>query len=503
MFHPGVWPMMQQVHFRPPWMVCRASLTLVPNMESSHDFTGPGTARLAGRSARIPRPRIAELRSNLRCGWIDGTCFSLMVGSGETYLAAFVLALNMGEVTAGLITSLPMLAGAVMQLVSPAMVRRLGSHRLWVVINAAIQAASFIPLVTAAIIGSIPEWALFAVAAIYWGSGMATGPAWNTWIGTLVPQRIRAHYFGRRSRAAHIAVLVGIVGGGIVLHEFAEAHRTLIAFAIVFATAGIARFVSAHFLARHTEPIKPDQRHRMVPARELLARFRHKPDGRLLLYMLAVQTAVQVSGPYFTPFMLGNMKMTYFNYLLLIATAYCARILLVPRWGAVARRVGTMRVLWVAGTALIPLSSLWLISQNITFLFCVQLASGTIWGAYELATLLLLFETIAEEERTSVLTTFNLANAAATVIGSTIGGSLLHALGTDRTAYLTIFGLSGCLRLMTISLLIPAVRSFKPRDLPQRPIPVPTRVVSVRPEFADSERPILPGLPEPRMHETG
>lgn len=450
----------------------------------------------------MPKPRVAELRPNLRYGYIDGAFFSLMVGCGETYLAAFVLALSMGEVTAGLITSIPMLAGAVMQLVSPIMVRRFRSHRRWVIVSAAIQAASFIPLVAAAIVGHIPTIAVFALAAIYWGSGMATGPAWNTWMSGVVPARLRAHYFARRSRAAQVAVLLGVVGGGIALQFSASHDQALLAFALLFAVAGISRGISAYYLARQTEPIPPDDEQRMVPARELLSRFRHRHDGRLLLYMLAVQTAVQVSGPYFTPFMLGQLKMTYGQYLLLIATAYSARILMLPWLGAMVRRTGSLRVLWFSGLAIIPLSALWLVSPSITWLFFVQLTAGAVWAAYELATLLLLFETIAPEERTSVLTTFNLANATATVAGSAIGGLLLYAMGTDHTAYLTIFALSAVLRAATVLLLIPAVRSIKPGDLPREPIPVPTRIVSVRPEFGDTDRPILPGLPGPSGDET-
>lgn len=444
-----------------------------------------------------PGSRITELRSNLRSGYIDGAFFSLMVGSGETYLAAFVLALSMSQVTAGLITSIPMLAGAVMQLVSPMMVRRWRSHRRWVIASATIQALSFGPLVIAALIGHIPVVVLYLLAAMYWGSGMATGPAWNTWMNGVVPQQLRAHYFARRSRAAQLAVLIGVVGGGILLQLGTVHQQELTAFAVLFGVAGLARGISSIYLALQTEPIRPNADHRMVPARELLRRFRHRHDGRLLLYMLAVQTAVQVSGPYFTPFMLGQLKMTYVNYLLLIATAYSARILMLPTLGAFVRRLGAQRVLWFAGLAIIPLSALWLVSPSITWLFFVQLAAGAVWAAYELATLLLLFETIAPEERTSVLTTFNLANATATVIGSAIGGLLLHLTEIQYASYLSIFALSSALRALTVVLLIPAVRSIRPGDLPREPVLVPTRIVSVRPEFGDSDRPILPGLPSP------
>ena len=39
--------------------------------------------------------------------------------------------------------------------------------------------------------------------------------------------------------------------------------------------------------------------------------------------------------------------------------------------------------------------------------------AGAAWGAYELALVLLFFETIPEAERTSLLTLYNVANSAA------------------------------------------------------------------------------------------
>ena len=55
-----------------------------------------------------------ELRSNLRHSWIDGLLFSGMVGVGETYLPAFVLASGHGELASGLVATVPMLTGALL-----------------------------------------------------------------------------------------------------------------------------------------------------------------------------------------------------------------------------------------------------------------------------------------------------------------------------------------------------------------------------------------------------
>jgi MFS family permease len=447
--------------------------------------------------------RAEHMHADLRRVFADAIAFSVMVGAGETYLAAFVLALGMGEVNAGLIAAVPMLAGGAIQLVSPWAVRVLRSHRRWVVACATVQACAFIPLVTAGLMGRMPVWAMYLAASVYWGAGLATGPAWNTWVSTLVPRAIRANYFAHRSRMAHMAVLVGLVGAGLSLQMGESLGQPLTAFAIIFSAAGVARFISAALLFRQSEPHKPDDEHRLVSWPQFIARFRHGADGRLLLYMLAMQFAVQISGPYFTPFMLEKLHFSYATYLLLIATSYVSRMAVLPWLGEWVRRAGARRVLWFAGTGIVPLSALWLVSGEIWWLIIVQVLAGAAWAAYELATFLLLFETIPEEERTSVLTLFNAMHALATVCGAACSGWLLHAMDTTAAAYLTVFALSGCVRLALIVLLARAARALPARDIPQPALPLPTRVLAVRPNVGSFEKPILPALSREALLDDG
>jgi MFS family permease len=444
--------------------------------------------------SREPKTRTQRLRGDLRRIYADAIAFSVMVGSGETYLAAFVLALGLGEVNAGLIAAVPMLAGGIIQLISPWAVRKLGSHRRWVVLCAVTQASAFIPLVIAALVGRMPVAAVYVMAALYWGAGLATGPAWNTWVGSLVPRSIRANYFAQRSRAAHFAVLCGLVGGGLSLQFGESLGKPLTAFAVLFLIAAGCRFISATLLAGQREPQKPDDDHRLVSWPQFIARFRHGHDGRLLAYMLATQLAVQISGPYFTPFMFEKLHFSYATYLLLIATSYVSRMLVLPWLGEWVRAAGARRVLWFAGLGIVPLSAMWLVSGDLIWLIIVQLLAGAMWAAYELATFLLLFETIPEKERTSVLTLFNASHAMATVTGAALGGWLLHAFGTNHAAYMMIFALSGGVRVCAIVLLARAARVLPSRDVPQHAMPLPTRVLAVRPNLGSFEKPILPAF---------
>ncbi|MFM8890832.1 MAG: hypothetical protein ACKOTB_04250, partial [Planctomycetia bacterium] len=132
--------------------------------------------RRASRRRFVPR---AGLRRDLWVTTADATAFSLMVGCGETYIPAFALALGLGPVAAGMTASLPVLVGAIFQLVTPLGVAWLGTNRGWCIACTAVQALSFIPFATWAFRGhaSLPE--LLVAASVYWSAGMAGAPAWN------------------------------------------------------------------------------------------------------------------------------------------------------------------------------------------------------------------------------------------------------------------------------------------------------------------------------------
>jgi MFS family permease len=424
----------------------------------------------------------------------DGAAFSVMVGAGETYLPAFALTVGMGEIAAGLVATLPLLAGALLQLASPAAIRRLDSHRKWVVLCAACQSASFIPLLVAILAGHVPPALVFLAATMYWGAGMATGPAWNTWIGTIVPHQVRARYFARRTRVSQACVLLGFLAGGITLQAGMAWDRRLTAFATLFLAAGTCRFVSACFLARQSEPVPPGERQRNVPLRELWARFQRGSDGRLLVYLLAVQVAVQISGPYFTPYMLRQLHFSYVDYVTLVGVSYVAKVVALPALGRLAHRCGARRLLWLGGLGIVPLPALWLVSNSFPFLMVVQAAGGVAWAGYELAMFLLFFEAIDESERTSVLTTHNLAHAAATVAGSLLGGALLAVGDKAPIAYLAVFAVSCLARVGTIALLA-RVSTGETRRLWANWSNLAVRTLAIRPNGVSIDRPILANLP--------
>lgn len=424
--------------------------------ESSASAESPEPCRPSLPLAELLRP---SSRRDLRASLGDGATYGVTVGIGENYLSAFVLALGMGPVAAGLMATVPMLAGALLQLATPWGVHRLRSHRIWVIACATGQAASLLLLPVIALAGVRWGWLAFLAAILYWGAGLATGPAWNTWIEELVPSRVRARFLGRRSRFYQFGMLAGFLAAGFALQAGAATGHVLAAFAGLFALAAASRFASAGFLTRHG-PGRGLTAAECRGSSPTLSPALKKSFARLLTYLLTVQAAVYISGPYFTPYMLSLLKFSYLQYALLVALGYIGKAALMPLWGKLAQRTSAYRLLWIGGVGIVPMSSLWMVSDHLGYLMCLQLFSGLLWGAYELGMLLIFFEALPKAQRLRLLTIYNVGNSAAMVAGSLLGAALLKWADGSREVYFVMFAMSSVARLLALGLLarVPAVR---------------------------------------------
>ncbi|MFN9235976.1 MAG: MFS transporter [Planctomyces sp.] len=401
--------------------------------------------------------RRSVLRRNLKAINADGFSFSIMVGIAETYLPAFMLARGFGELAAALIAALPVLLGSLLQLAAPWLLARLGAYRRFVVTVAALQATSVLVLTGLALAEHVRPWMVFVPATLYWAAGLAAGPAWNLWVEQLVPPRLRGGFVACRSRLCHAGVVICLISGGLLLRWSGEV--TLLAFAAMFAVGAVGRFVSAAMLARQTEVLlRPEiSAAQGIPDQDLSARAgllrllqlvrRPGADGRLVLFFVAVQTAVYVSGPYFNPFMLKVLKLSWVDYMSLLSLGFIGKMLSLPWAGRFAGRAGADRLMWVGTLGIVPVSMLWYFSQQFWYLACLQIFSGLVWGCYELAMLLQFFRQIPAQRRVALLTAYNVGNSAAMVLGTILGACVLYGIGRTTEGYLAVFVLSGCLRL--------------------------------------------------------
>jgi MFS family permease len=410
-------------------------------------------ARRTPAPARAPRGPLgfvkseSLLRRSLRACTLDGMCGAVMVGCGESYFAAFALLLGATPFQVGVVTTVPILAGSAFQVWSTALAHRVGDRR-WVIGSAAVQATIFVPLI--ALTRSSDRYPLLlALVCLYWILNLGLSSAWNAWMGRMIPPEVRSRYFGRRAVALHSCIFLSLLLGGFII-DLAErsAYGAAIGFAAAFALAGASRVVSCWLLTRQHDPGR-DERDDRIPFGEVVRGFKQQPYGQLILLIVLINGVVNLSAAYFTPYMLEALDLSYARYTILNATIVVARVLASSYWGEIARVYGNRRALQVSAVLLIPLASLWVLSNNYAFLVGVQLFAGFAWAGFELATFLTLFDCTDDRNRARVLSLYNLLNGVAIVAGSLSGGALMQILG--NRGYHVIFVISSVARLLVVA----------------------------------------------------
>ncbi len=434
-------------------------------------------------------PGRSRLRRDLRACIGDGIFFTIMLGLGEQFFPRFVLELGLGDAAAGLIVTLPLLLAAAAQLFVPALVRRMGEYRTWVVFCASWQAAMYAPLALLALVSPSlrpvldglklgtaavrdsgftsslaheivahgPTVVVFAIVASSIFGAMAGGPAWTAWVGVIIPARIRARFFGVRTFWIHVGLVGGLVAGGAMLDIGTRlggpSWGVSMTLAILFALAGIARAFSAWLLSRYSEPPGSTDGLRLVPPGELLRRFRTGDDGRVLLYITATAVATQIAFPFFNPYIINQLQVSSLGYGCLIAAFFVGKMAAPKFAGDLIHAWGTRRVMWIGAIGLVPAPLLWFVSDNFWYLIAAQFFNGAMLSVFELCAFVVQLEHIRSEERTSVLSQFALVQQVAATSGSLIGGSILRGVHDLSVAYGAIFVISAVARVLVLLLL--------------------------------------------------
>lgn len=421
----------------------------------------------------------------MRLSAIEGASYCVMVGVGQEYFVAFALAVGLSEVQSGLVATLPVFVGASTLLAAPWLIRLTGSLRRFMIIASALQAACFAPLIAAAVLGRMPPAALYLTVAAYSAINLGQGPAWSTWITTLMPRRIRPVYFASRARMLQGGVLLGLLTGGLLLSRSEAGSSPAIAFAPLFALALLMRAAGSFLLSRHAEPVPMPARVRHVPLREIVQRARHGADVTLLTFLLASNLALQMALPFFTPFVLEHRGLSYLEFTMLTCTVIVGKMVMAPTVGRVAKRFGPKRLLWVGALGTIPMGPLWLAADSFAMLLIVQFLLGCVLVCFDIGSVLLQFESIPEHERPSLLATFTAVNALVGFAGSLVGGALIQWIDLGQGGYIAAFAAAAGARVLALPLLT------RVRTTVAQVRPLPGGTVRVEPGAGTTEVPAL------------
>ncbi|HYG69549.1 MAG TPA: MFS transporter, partial [Anaeromyxobacteraceae bacterium] len=313
----------------------------------------PGGGRTRGPATRT--------RTSLRASVAEGMVTELVTAcAGATVLTGWAIHLGASPLEIGLLGALPYLA-QLCQLPAAWLTSLAGRRRI-ALVAVGLSRQAFLPLAILpflAVSAATQRAVLLAVAAATAALGVVGNNAWVSWMGELVPERIRGRYFGRRTAVCTLAgTLAGLVSAQ-VLDRAARLHATAPALALLAVLACAAGALTTWLMARQHEPEAPP------PARPCLAaalRPLRDPAARgLLVYQLAWNAAVGLGGAYFAYHLLANLAVGFTVVALHAATGAAFRMVSAPLWGRAIDRLGARPVLAACSFAIAVLPAFWLL----------------------------------------------------------------------------------------------------------------------------------------------
>lgn len=420
------------------------------------------------------------LRDTLGRSRKEAVASAVMSSACDNYLGAFAVALRASLAQMGWLTAAPQLAGAAFQLLSVWLFTRLNRRRT-IVTGVILQALSVFGMAAVALVqppGAV--LVLIGLAMVYQGAANFVQPQWRGWMGSIVPPRRRGAYFAGRTQLTMITSLAVFAGGGALLGAFDAMDAALYGFALLFVVAGLGRAVSAWHLRNMHDP---DAHHESQPvnftatAARIREAFRHRTFRQYSLFVAGMQSAVAISGPFFSVYMLRDLEFSYWQFSASTGTSLLTQFFTLGLWGRLSDRWGN-RLVMISSSLLLPVvPALWLVSADFYYILCIQVISGIAWGGFTLSTANYLYDLRPPRaDFASYAALQSALGALGVFFGALAGGYIATALpaivtwlpGDYSLQYpvLMIFGLSAVLRLLIVIWFIPHSRELRVRHRP-------------------------------------
>ena len=270
-----------------------------------------------------------QIKSSLRISTVEGSWWAVMYGMVETYFGAFFEYLKYTSYEISILSTLPIFIGAVFQNLTGWFYDILRSRKTLLIILKCIQTIT-IPLILFAGYSSGNYFLLLAFICLYYALAMSQMSPWTSWMGYLVPGRLRGRYFGNRSQVVRIFMLISSLLAGAILNSYEESN-TFNGFIIIFSLGMVANFGSIYYLNRQYEPenttddeiIEIDSSNTNMDSR--LKRF--------ITYDSLSEFSFHVSGPLMMVYWLRDLKFDYIELAILINVSQVLGLFSMRYWG--------------------------------------------------------------------------------------------------------------------------------------------------------------------------
>jgi MFS family permease len=401
-----------------------------------------------------------KVRDSLRYSFWDGAFCSMMIGFTQDYFVPFMLLLKGTVKEVALLNALPNLLSAFIQLRSADLTELVRSRKKVVNFFVFLQAFLLIPMAAMAMAKNVPPWIFILNVTLFTASGAITVAAWGSMMSDLVPSQKRGKYFGWRNRVTGFVLIGASFAAGFMLNVL-KRWDVFLGFAVIFIFAAAFRFVSWRYLEKMYEPRTEYKKEHYFSLLAFVMGIRKRNFARFVLYIAALNFAVNTMSPFFSVFMLKELGFGYILYICVVVTAPLVVYTTMSRWGILADKAGNLKVIKFVTPIVACLPFLWMINHTPFWLFVWQIVSGFAWGGLNLSATNYVYDAVTPGKRTRCLAYFNAFNGVALCLGALTGGFIQGALPPMfGSRLISLMFLSGMLRVAVVS-FVPGILKLK------------------------------------------
>ncbi|MFH0714318.1 MAG: MFS transporter [Candidatus Diapherotrites archaeon] len=409
-----------------------------------------------------------KVRQSLSYSVKDGLAWSVMDGAGNKFITAFAVALKASNFQIGLLTSIPQLASSWVQLLSGKLLDKYKSRKKldgWFIL---FQALTWIPIALIPFVW--PNFAIVGLIALYtayMAFGAIAGPIWQSWMGALVPEKIRGAYHGRRNQLVVAVGFGSTLIAGFLLNLF-PAEMVFYGFALLFFIAFAARMVSRYFLMKQYDPPYEPTPGAYFSLWDYTKRLPKSNFAQFSLFIGLMNFAVNFGSPFIAVYWLKELNVSYLEFTIALLMPVIGNFVMVRYWGKLADRFGNIKILTLTG-ALIPFAVLYYLAypyvQSIYWIYFVEFFSGFVWSGFNLSASNFMYDAVSPAKRAYAYSYHGIYAGTGSFAGALAGGAVIGLLPTAwfiPSVFLSIFLFSGILRFAVYFAFIKRIREVRP-----------------------------------------
>ena len=233
---------------------------------------------------------------------------------------------------------------------------------------------------------------LFAAHA----SGSVGVPSYLSWMGDVVPSRIKGNYFARRRQLGNLTALPAAVFVGWLLDRQTGSSTlaVLTTCAILFGCSAVCGLTDIHLFQFVPPTPRPAKRFSDVIG-AFSQPLRDKAFLRFSFVIGWLTFAINLFGQFATLYLIEQAGASNLSaQLILVAAPMAAQLLVFRAWGKAADRIGKRPLIVAASIGLIPVSIGWCFvgPSTLWLAYILSAVTAALWAAIEVVNLNLVLE---------------------------------------------------------------------------------------------------------------